>query len=100
MINILLIVFSIVYIVDFSGIIVDLSKFLWELTHPKQVWKYNMLKKPFNCSTCLSFWFILIYSLSVLNYTFVESLSIACVSALSTNIFKIIINTYIKLTNK
>lgn len=98
-INILLITFIIVYIVDYSGIIFDLSKTIWQLTHPNKIYQYRQLGKPFGCSVCLSFWICSIYLLYA-GQTIIISLAIGCLMALSTNIYKIIINVYNHLTNK
>lgn len=98
-IDIFLITFVVVYIIDFSGVLVDLSKTIWELTHPNQIWMYKMLKKPWGCSKCMSFWLVIIYCLYY-NQTIIHSIAIGSVMSLSTHVYKLIINYYNKLTIK
>ena len=97
--NIFLVTFVIVYIVDYSGIIFDLSKFIYKQTHKGKEWKYQIIGKPFGCSVCMSFW---INTLLILCYgqSLVLALTIGCLSSLGTNIYKLIINYYNKITNK
>lgn len=99
-ITLLLITFSVVYIIDFSGIITDLSKYIWIQTHPNQVYKYKQIGKPFGCSVCMTFWLSILYCIFGLNICIIYSISIGCGLSLSTNIFKNIINYYNKITLK
>lgn len=91
----ILLTFSIVYIIDFSGILFDLSKLFYEVT-TRRKWKYQMIRKPFGCSQCMTFWSILIYSL--FSQPIIISLFAACLMALSVNLFKLLINFYNKKT--
>ena len=97
--NIFLITFIIVYIIDYSGIIMDLSKTIWQLTHPGKVWMYKIIGKPFGCSVCMTFWLISIYLLYA-GQTIIISLAVGCLMALSTNIYKRIITFYNQITIK
>jgi len=88
--------FILVYIIDFSGILLDMSKFLWKLNGRK--WNYQIIGKPFGCSTCMTFWITLIYMLFYKQI--LMSLFIACVSAICTKITKNLINTFYLLADK
>jgi len=77
--NMLMISFIIVYIINFSGIIVDLSKLIWKLFN-KGEYQYQIIMKPFSCALCMNFWLITIYALSV-NMTFIISLALGCLFA-------------------
>lgn len=74
-ITLILITFICVYIIGHSGIIFDLSKFIYNLTHKNKEWKYQMIGKPFNCYSCLSFWLTIIYSL-IIGTPFIYSIAI------------------------
>lgn len=97
--NIFLLSFIITYIVKHSGIIIDVSKFIWKNTH-KEEWNYQLIGKPFGCYNCLNFWIILFYCLFN-NINIIESIAIGCLFSgfISVLIDKIIILT-IKIINK
>ena len=69
--NLFYITFSIVYIIKYSSIIFDFSKWLYESAYGK-TWNYQMLRKPFSCDVCVTFWIVLLYSL--FNTSFILSI--------------------------
>lgn len=97
-INILIITFSIVYIVGHSGIVFDLSKFIYQLTH-KEKWNYQIIGKPFSCFGCLTFWinllFCLFNSVSIIN-----AIGIASVMSIVAILIDKLIRVVINLINK
>ena len=97
-INLLILVFVIVYIVDYSGIIYDLSSFLYKLLNPTKKWNYQMIGKPFGCSGCLSWWIGLGYAL--FNTSFIYALGIGVLCAIGSVYAKKIIGFVLHLANK
>jgi len=71
----LLLTVVITYIIDSSGILFDLSKSLWKMTHSTP-WKGQMIGKPLGCSVCMTFW-LQIVTLSVSNLNWLYILVIA-----------------------
>lgn len=98
--ELLIICFSITYIINHSGVIFDLSKFIWELTHKGKVWTYQMIKKPFGCSVCMTFWitlgFLIFNSIGIIYALGVSSL-MAIISILIDKLIKLIIKTINKI---
>jgi hypothetical protein len=68
--------FAITYIVGHSGIVFDLSGFIWRLTHKGKEWNYQVIGKPFGCAVCLTFWFTLGYML-LNSYGFILAIGVA-----------------------
>ena len=97
-INLLILVIVIVYIVDYSGIIYDLSSFLYKLLNPTKKWNYYILNKPWSCSVCLSWWIGLGYAL--FNVSFVYALGIGVLCAIGSVYIKKIIGFVLHLANK
>lgn len=64
MLNIILITFIIVFIIDLSGFITDMEKKLSKWLKIKAV-----IPKPFSCSLCLSFWTNIIYLISINSFS-------------------------------
>lgn len=77
-INILMITFIVMYIIDKSGFIIELSKIIYEKTHKKE-WNGQLIGKPFSCSSCSSFWIITIYLLIVSNLSIITILMLSVV---------------------
>ena len=93
--NYILLVVSIVYIIDFSGIISSIKKGLSYLIIRKAVDTYSL--KPLDCSTCLSFWSTLIYGFTI-NQPIIYTVFLAVLSSiLSTFIYNLIRDLYAKL---
>jgi hypothetical protein len=93
LINPALLTFICVYVVDYSGIIVDLSKFIWGLRFPNKLYAYWIIPKPFSCSVCMTFWSVGIYLLTC-GTPAILAIASACLCALSIDLFKKIINYY------
>jgi hypothetical protein len=96
-IKILIITFSITYIIGSSGIVIDLSKFIYNLTHKKE-WNYQIIVKPFSCSVCMTFWVILIYTL-ISGLCIIYSLGIACTMAIASILIDKLIKKIIGIFN-
>jgi hypothetical protein len=94
----LMLIFSIIYIVDYSGIIFDISKFIYERTNKDKIWQGQIIGKPFGCSLCLSFWTSLIICL--FNTTIVFALFIATCFAILSILIKKLLGKIINLINK
>ena len=59
-INLLLIQIITVFIVDLSGVMDTLKKWIWKKWIKVGKW-YNLSLKPFDCSLCSTWWLCLIY---------------------------------------
>ena len=84
MINIIIINFVIVWILNRSGFMFDFSKWLYGKTHKDKVWKGQFIGKPFGCALCMTFWITFIYCL--FSMSFIYSIGIACLSSLLTSL--------------
>lgn len=96
--NILIITFIITYIIGSSGIVFDLSKFIYNLTHKKE-WSYQIIGKPFGCSVCMTFWTILIYTL-IIGLSVIYSIGLACTMAIISILIDKLIKKIIEIFNK
>lgn len=94
--NLLIINFVIVYIIDHSGIVFDLSKFLYTISGRE--WKYQIIKKPFGCSICMTWWISLIYLL--FNIGFIYSIGLAAIFAILSVLINKMIGKVLELFNK
>lgn len=97
MFNLILINFIVVYIINHSGIIADISKGLWNFSH-KGNWTGQIIGKPFGCALCTTFWITMIYGFFIT--TFINALGIACLSALLTLLTDRLITMIIRIINK
>lgn len=68
-----MLLFIIVYIIDISGVIEEIKKYLFKLIKGKNVEYYGYSLKPFDCSLCMTFWIIIIY-LIYNNISIIESI--------------------------
>lgn len=99
-INLIVITFVIVYVIDISGFIQDgIEPMLARFFHVHQV----RLKKPWNCSRCQTLWIGLLYilltgHLTILSAGFVFMLSYA--TPIFNNLEIAMLDLMIKLTNK
>ena len=66
--NLLLIQIIVVFIVDLSGIIDTIKKFLWK-KFVKVGDYHNLSLKPISCSLCSTWWVCLIYLIVTNNFT-------------------------------
>lgn len=97
--NLLFITFIIVYIIDFSGIIVDISRMIYVLLNPGKEYSYQIIKKPFNCSLCMTFWIVFLYTL-ILGTPIILSLLYGTIfGGFITIIIKKIITLFYKIIN-
>lgn len=94
----LLIIISMVYITDHSGIILDLSKWVWEKRNGKGTWKYQILGKPWSCSMCQSFWIGLV--VGIIGWNVVWGLFIGTVGAIISLIIKNLMRRLLIWINK
>ena len=105
--NLLLIQFIIVFIIDLSGVIYYFKKLYCRLLfgkyYPKNL-PYTLTIKPIDCSLCLSFWFGLLYLL-IIHHLTLFNISIVCLLAYMTpftkelilTIKELLINTLLKI---
>ena len=94
--SLLIINFVIVYIIDHSGIVFDLSKFLYTLSGRK--WNYRMISKPWGCGVCMSWWISLIYLL--FNVSFIYAIGLAAIFAILSVLISKMIGKVLELFNK
>jgi len=88
-INLILITIIVCFIVDCSGVMTDIRKFV-----AKQIFKYTKVKvdyaelklKPIGCSLCSTWWIGLIYLLFVCKFTIPYIAFVAFLSLISSNI--------------
>ena len=86
-INLLIIGFLCVFVVDYSGFIDEMESLISRWL--KSPIKYR-IPKPFSCSLCLIWWIGLIYLLIVGQFTFPYVALVAGISALSPEILMVI----------
>ena len=108
--NLFLITFIVVFIVDVSGAVDSLkSGIKWVITKGKMS-NSNYRLKPFDCSLCTSFWIGLIYLLCTSNFA-ISYIACVCLLSASTgplkdfwflceDIIKTIINIFYKVIDK
>ena len=82
MLEILEIIFTVVFIVDYSGIIPKLSRALWNKFNPNVPYDYWMIPL-ISCSLCTTFWTLLIFSY-LNDYTLINGLFISTAGGYST----------------
>lgn len=89
----------IVYIVDVSGVIDYIKRFISNFLTKGKIQSSNLSLKPFDCSLCMMFWIGLIYIL--LNHSFtLQSLMLVCMMSFSTPIILNILLYMRDLMNK
>lgn len=84
-INVFLITFCLMYVVDKSGIMIDISKFIYQFVNKKE-WNGQMIGKPWSCSSCLSFHSIWIYLILFNNFNIFLGLTIAIICSSFLNV--------------
>jgi len=87
--------FVVVFIIEYSGILFDLSKFLYSRSGRK--WKYQMIGKPFGCSMCMTWWITLVYLL--FSIEFLYAIGLAAMSSMVSVFTKKIIGLVLKWFN-
>lgn len=84
--NILMITFICVYIIDLSGIIDELENIIGKWLKCK-----IKIPKPFSCSLCSSWWLGLLYIIIMGKFTILNIAFVAFLSFLSPNIYNVLI---------
>lgn len=79
--------FCICYIIDISGII---TNFKYWLSDIKKKEIYSI--KPFDCSTCINFWFISFYCIIFTEFCIINSVFIGCIFAFFAPLTTIILD--------
>ena len=101
--TLILINFSIVFLIDQSGFINEFKSWLKKLLTNGKMKDPNYSIKPFDCSLCMTFWTSIIYLLIINNLT-IESFALVCVSAWLTtftnDIYIVVKEMWTKLINK
>lgn len=92
-----IIMFSYVYIIEFSGIIPSLSSFIYKRIL-KEKWIGQLITAPFGCAKCMTFWTVLIYWL--IYSGFILAILVACTAALLISVLVNILKMYFKFINK
>lgn len=85
-INILMITFICVYIIDLSGVIDELEDIIGKWLKCK-----IKIPKPFSCSLCSSWWLGLLYIIIMGKFTILNIAFVAFLSFLTPNIYNILI---------
>lgn len=62
MIKMIMLLFIVVFVIDISGIIESIKRLLWRIIAGKREYQ-NYRIKPFDCSLCMTFWTISLYSI-------------------------------------
>jgi hypothetical protein len=83
-VNLLLITFIYMYIIDKSGITIELSKKIFQLM--KKEWKGQILGKPFNCSSCMIFHTVWIYLIVFNSFNILVALTLAIIYSTIINL--------------
>ena len=85
LINILLISFIVVFIVDISGIVDTIKYWIWK-KYVKYGDYHNLQLKPFSCSLCMTWWVNIIYIIAIGEFTIPYIAFITLCSLLSSKI--------------
>jgi hypothetical protein len=93
-----MIVFSVVFIVEHSGFIQSLSKMVWQKTK-KTKWQGELIRKPFSCSLCLSFWLVLAYLL-INDQTIIFAVFVAVIASISSVVVNKVMGMFFRLIHK
>lgn len=98
-IDLTLITFIIVYIIDFSGFTIDISKKVFKVFNPGKIYTFQLMK-PFSCSLCMTFWTIVTYCICS-DYSILISLAYATFfGGFITVIINKIIRLFFEIINK
>lgn len=85
-INILMLTFICVYIIDLSGVIDELEDIIGKWLKCK-----IKIPKPFSCSLCSSWWLGLLYIIIMGKFTILNIAFVAFLSFLTPNIYNVLI---------
>lgn len=93
--NIIMIMFILAYIIEQSGVTIYISKLTYKFVYKNKKWNGEIIKSPFTCLPCSTFWVILIYLLTLKGVLI--SLFIASLASILSKIPSILIEK-IKIT--
>ena len=96
--DIAMIVFSVVFIIEHSGFIQSLSKMVWQKIK-KTEWRGQLIRKPFSCSLCMSFWLVLAYLL-LNEQTIILSVFVSVIASISSIIINRLMGMFLRLIHK
>ena len=99
LINLILIQWIVVFIIDISGVVDNLKSLLMKILTKGKIDSNNYRLKPFDCSLCTTFWVGLIYLLCTSQFT-IAYIAFICVLSASTPITLELFNTIYDLTIK
>lgn len=94
--NLLIIGFVIVFVIDYSGFVGEIERYLGVLLRSRLPLK---IPKPFSCSLCMTFWCGLIYLIIVNSLSF-NSLFILSLISASTPVILHLLNSFIDFLNR
>ena len=99
--NLLIMQLVIVFILDLSGVMLSIKKFLWKLIYGKSTinLSYKLSLKPFDCSLCSTWWYGIIWLLLVKEFNMINLGYVALLSYMTT-FSKDLILTISELLNK
>lgn len=97
--ELLLLTFSIVYIIDHSGIVYEISKTLYTQLNKGKQYNGQIIPKPFSCSVCMTFWTTLIIMLCSSISVIVTLALASCYSIASVVINRLLVQLF-KLIDK
>ena len=98
LLQLLILTASITYIWEHSGFISDLSKGIYNYTHPKNEWMGQPLRKPFGCYICMTFW--LSFGILLFHTTVIYALGLGCAFAILASVINKIMKYFFKIINK
>lgn len=98
-INTLIITLICIFIIDLSGVIEHIKRFVSKRLTNGTISTTDFQMKPFDCSLCASFWSNLIYLICI-NSLSIPMIGWICLLAYSTNWLKDIILTIDSIINK
>lgn len=98
--NVLMIVFSSVYIIDISGVMDAVNKSVYKFIYGRnRRYDGSWFIPVLSCAKCSSFWLVLVYTL-VAGVPFIACVFIACVASLSAVIMSLALSRLLRLFNR
>lgn len=96
--KLMILVASIVYIMNYSGILYSITKSIYRLINPKKEYLGQQLPKPFSCAMCMSFWIVLILCWS--KFGWIYAIGIASIGSIYSLIVDVILKFIIDKINR
>lgn len=78
--NLLIISLVVILIVDISGFIPNLKRFISRRLTKNHIETTDFSIKPFDCSFCMTFWSLLMYLIIVNEFTFINILGVVMIT--------------------